>query len=805
MILRKQKRFKMADEKITNREQKWQKRWADANAFTADIKNSSKPKKYLLIEFPYPSGIGLHIGHMLPFTSMDVMARYFRRKGFEVLYPMGFDSLGISAENYAVKVNRHPRDTVTELCKTFERQVRRIGLSFDWSKKLATSDPEFIKWTQWQFIQFWKAGLAYKSPLPINWCPNCRTTMTNEDLEDGRCERCKGPVEKKMKSQWNLAITKYADRLIDDLDTLTDWPERVKVQQVNWIGRSYGADVDFIANGEKLTVFTTRIDTIFGVSFMVLAPEHPLVLKWLNKSAIENSEEVKNYIAHAAAKSEIERVDATREKTGVRIAGITVKNPFNNIEIPVFIADYVLGDYGYGAVMGVPAHDQRDWEFAKKFNLSIVPVLTGGDISEHAWEEDGLHINSDFMNGMNKQDAIAAALEFGKGFARSAKQYKLKDWGFSRQMYWGEPIPMVYCEKCGWQPVPDDQLPVLQPHIDNYRPTETGESPLARATDWIDTTCPKCSGKAQRETDTMPQWAGSSWYYMRYLDPTDAQNFANRDDLNHWMPVDHYHGGAEHITRHLLYSRFWYKALSDLGLVPGIEPYKKKTVTGLMLAEDGTKMSKSKGNVIDPLTVAEQVGADILRTTTLFLGPIEMNMSWSADTMTGVQRFLKRVENFSDNLIDEAPDSEQEFLINDLIAKVSSRINNMQFNTAISAMMEYINAFSNAMPRVAYEALLHMLNPFAPHLAEEMWEKIGHTDMLARYPWPTMDESKLVRATQTLAVSVSGKHRGEVTVAANALEPEIIDYAKEAVKKYLTDDIVKTIFVPGKMVNFVVK
>ena len=799
----------MADEnmkKIQEREAKWQARWRDARAFVP--KNDGvKPKYYNLIEFPFPSGSGLHVGHMLPYTGMDVMARFKRARGFDVLYPIGYDAMGISSEKYATKIGKHPRDSVAELIKIFEKDIAVMGLSFDPESTVATSDAEFIKWTQWMFIQFFNAGLAYKSELPMNWCPNCKTNLTNEELEDGCCERCHGPVEKKMKLQWNLAITKYADRLIDDL-ALVDYPERVKTQQINWIGRSYGAEVDFKVMNDILTVYTTRVDTIYGATFCVVAPEHPLVEKWINENKINNTADVQEYIAAARAKSEFERTDITKEKTGVKLDGVMATNPFTGRDIPIFISDYVLTDYGTGAIMAVPAHDSRDWDFAKKFGLEIIHVLAGGE-PDKVWEGDGEHINSEFMNGMNKADAITAAIKFGteRGFVRATKKYKLKDWGFSRQMYWGEPIPLVYCEKCGWVPVPESELPLLQPYMTDYKPTDDGESPLARATDWVNTTCPHCGAPAKRETDTMPQWAGSSWYFMRYLDPHNDNEFCSRAQLDKWMPVDHYNGGMEHTTRHLLYSRFWYKALYDLGFVPGVEPYAKRTSSGLLMAADGSKMSKSRGNAVPSTDVVNRAGADACRMTILSLGPWEQNVNWSEGTLSGVQRFLKRVEALSDNLTDEPMNAEQERLMNQLIADVTERIEGMKFNTAISAMMEYINAFSGGkIPRPAYVALIQVLNPFAPHLTEEMWEKLGHKDMLVFEPWPTYDESKLVKHEMTIVVSINGKRANEFVVPTNATEEEITTAARNAAGAKLDGaTIVKTIVVPNKLVNFVVK
>ncbi|MDR1337930.1 MAG: leucine--tRNA ligase [Rickettsiales bacterium] len=794
--------------KIHETEAKWQKKWRDARAFVPK-NDGRKPRFYYLIEFPFLSGAGMHAGHMLTFSGIDVLARWRRRCNFDVLYPIGYDAMGITAEHYATKIGRHPADVVRDLVASYTDVIGKTGWSVNFETIFATSDPDYMKWTQWMFIQFFKAGLAFKTDSPMNWCPSCKTTLTNEELEDGKCERCHGPVEKKMKSQWTLGMSKYADRLIDDLATV-DYQEEIKTAQINWIGRSFGADVDFKIAGsdDVMTVYTTRVDTIFGVTFAVLAPEHRLVSKWLGEGRIKNAAAAREYVLASKAKSEIDRTDNTKEKTGVKLDGVMALNPFTGAEIPLFVSDYVLADYGYGAVMGVPAHDQRDYDFARKFDLPIIQVLAGGDISEKAWEEDGEHINSGFMDGLGKDDAIAAAIKVGTdgGFARAAKQYKLKDWNFSRQMYWGEPIPMIYCEKCGWVPVPDDQLPVVQPFMTDYRPTENGESPLVRATDWVNVTCPECGGHARRETDTMPGWAGSSWYYMRYLDPRNDREFCGAAQLKNWLPVNHYNGGHEHDTRHLLYSRFWHKALFDLGLVPTSEPYARRTAQGLLLGNDGYKMSKSRNNGFMVADLIADVGADAGRMTVLSLGPWTSNTTYSAGALAGVQRFLKRVEKLFDNLTDDAPDAEAERLVNQLIKDLSERIENMQFNTAISALMEFINAFNNVkIPRHAYEVLLQLLNPFAPHLTEEMWEKLGHADMLVFQPWPTYDEFKLAKSTVTISVSVNGKHRAAIDVPAGAVESEVVAAARVAAEKYLIGEIMKTIFVPGKMVNFVIK
>ena len=797
----------MADDikKIHDRETKWQQRWIESGAFTPKNDGSKKPF-YMLAEFPFPSGAGLHGGHMLNYTGCDVMARFRRMRGYDVLYPMGFDSLGISAEAFATKIGKHPSVVVKDLIKKFTNSMIEMGWSIDLKSQIATSDPEYIKWTQWMFIQFFKAGLAYKSMLPMNWCPHCRTTLTNEELEDGKCNRCHGQVEIREKMQWNLAITKYAERMLDDLK-MVDYPERVKRDQINWIGKSTGADVDFMVGEDKMTVYTTRPDTIFGVTFCAIAPEHKLLAKWLDEGNITNADEVRNYIKESAAKSEFDRTDVTKEKTGVKLGGIMAKNPYTGDEIPVFVADYVLVNYAHGTIMAVPAHDERDWDFAKKFGIKIIPVIAGGE-PDKVWEGDGEHINSGFMDGMNKADAIAAAIKYGEehGFARPKTRFRMSDWGFSRQMYWGEPIPLVYCEKCGWVPVPESELPLMQPYMEEYQPTEDGESPLARATDWVNTTCPHCGGAARRETDTMPQWAGSSWYYMRYLDPHNDKEFCSREQMEKWMPVDHYNGGNEHNTRHLIYSRFWHKALYDLGFVNTVEPYKKRTTNGLLMGTDGKKMSKSAGNGFQVDEKVAEIGADAARTTVLSLGPWDTNVNWSEGALAGVQRFLKRVENMTDNLTDEPMTAEQERLVHQLIADMTERLENMRFNTAISAMMEFINEFSGKMPRYAYEVLIQMLNPFAPHMTEEIWEKLGHKEMLVFQPWPTYDASKLVKTTMTIVASINGKRSAEFEIPVSVSETELIEAAKNAAAKKLHGlEIMKTIVVPNKLVNFVVK
>ena len=791
--------------KIHAREAKWQRRWQESNIFTP--KNDGvRPPFYMLAEFPFPSGTGLHGGHMLNYTGCDAMARYKRMRGYDVLFPLGFDSLGISAENYATKIGQHPSIVVRDLIQKFTKNMLDMGWSIDLKSQVATSDPEFIKWTQWMFIQFFKAGLAYKSMLPMNWCPNCRTTLTNEELEDGKCNRCHGDVEIREKMQWNLAITKYAQRMLDDL-ALVDYPDKVKRDQQNWIGKSSGADIDFKVGDDIMTVYTTRPDTIFGATFCVIAPEHKLVKKWLDEGRIENADAVREYIRAAAAKSEIDRTDVTKDKTGVKLDGIMARNPYTDDEIPVFVADYVLAGYAHGTIMAVPAHDGRDWDFAKKFGLKIIPVLAGGNPDE-VWEGDGPHINSSFLDGMDKETAIAAAIKHGEehGFARGTVKFRRSDWGFSRQMYWGEPIPMVNCDKCGWVPVPESELPLMQPFMADYRPTDDGESPLARATEWVNTTCPHCGAPARRETDTMPQWAGSSWYFLRYLDPRNDAAFCDREQMEKWMPVHHYNGGNEHNTRHLIYSRFWHKALYDLGLVTTPEPYAKRTTNGLLMGTDGKKMSKSAGNGFQVDEKVAEIGADAARTTVLSLGPWDANVNWSEGALAGVQRFLKRIEALSDNLTDDAPTAEQERLTHRLVADVTERIEEMRFNTSISAMMEFINNFNGTMPRSIYATLIQLLNPFAPHLTEEMWEKLGNTNMLVFQPWPTFDPAKLVATEMTLVVTVNGKRAAEFTMPVDADEAAIIEAAKTAAATKLAGgEIIKTIVVPKKLVNFVIK
>lgn len=765
-------------------EKKWQDAWFNSDVFTAGLDaNKNKDKKYVLVEFPFPSADGLHMGHVFCYCGMDIIARFWRMNGKDVLFPFGFDSMGISAEHYAVKKKMHPRDAVEFASKNILRQTQGMGLSFDYSKLLFSSDPEFIKWTQWQFIQLFKQSLAYKAELPINWCPSCRTNLTNEELDENNCcDRCHGPMEKKMKSQWNLAITKYADRLIDDL-ALVDFPENVKEAQRNWVGRSTGAEVDF----GIFKVFTTRVDTIFGVSFCAIAPEHELLKTWLSDGRIENADEVREYIRQSAAKTMIERTDVSREKTGVLLRGIKATNPFTGASVPVFAADYILANYATGTIMAVPAHDERDLEFAKKFDLSILPVI----------DENGKLINSDFLNGLTIKEA--AEVLFNKPNVEKTTKYKMTDWCFSRQMYWGEPIPLVYCQHHGWQPVPEDQLPLLQPHMDDYRPTPDGESPLARATDWVNTTCPVCGGPARRETDTMPQWAGSNWYYIRYVDNKNDNEFAGQDKIKHWLPVDHYNGAFEHVTRHMMYARFWYKALFDLGLVPTPEPFAKRTINGLIMGKDGTKMSKSKNNGLSPDDLFGEFGADASRLFILFLAPWDQNATPNMDVMTGIKRFLGKVENMTDRVKDIPGDDAAR---NKFIMDISEKIPQMRFNTSIAKMMEYVNELAKlpAIPRADFEALLKVLSLFAPHFSEEIWEKLGNKTWIATAQWDRFDASKITADEIVMAVSVNGKRRAEISIKPGD-DAEVA--ARTAAAKFLTAPVKRVVVVPNKMVNFV--
>lgn len=795
-------------------ENKWQKIWDDEKIYKVDI-DENKQKFYALVEFPYPSGAGLHVGHPRSYTALDVISRKKRMQGFNVLYPMGFDAFGLPAENYAIKTGVHPAVSTKANIETFTRQLKSLGFSFDWDRCFNTCDPEYYKWTQWMFIQFWKHGLAYKDKMAINWCPSCKVGLANEEVVNGCCERCGAQVIRRDKEQWMLAITKYADRLINDLETV-DFIDRVKSTQINWIGRSEGAELEFALTdnsgndlGKKMTVYTTRPDTTFGVTYCVMAPEHHFVKELMEK--YENPDEVKKYIEEASKKSELQRTSDTT-KTGVELKGIKARNPFNNTLIPVFISDYVLTGYGTGAIMAVPAHDQRDYDFAKVFNLPIIQVLAGGDISKEAWEEDGEHINSGFMNGMDKKDAMAAAIKFAEdgGFGKAKVNFKLRDWVFSRQRYWGEPIPMVYCEHCGWQPIPEDQLPLTLPNVPDYRPNDNSDSPLANAKEWVETTCPKCGGKARRETDVMPNWAGSSWYFLRYCDPHNDKEFASQDALKYWMNVDWYNGGMEHTTLHLLYSRFWHKFLYDCGYVPMPEPYKRRTSHGMILASDGEKMSKSRGNVINPDEIVNNYGADTFRLYEMFIGPFDQVAMWSDESLNGVYRFVSKVYS----LFRKVYGNEVKATADDLramhkcIIEVSERIEQMKFNTAVSSLMTYVNYLSDMekIPVQMYETLLKLLSPFTPHLSEEMWARLGHNSCIVAESWPVGDAKLAEDNVVTLGVQMNGKMRGTITVSKNASKEETEAEALKldnVARQLEGKTIKKIIVVPGRIVNIV--
>ena len=798
-------------------EKKWQQKWLEEKPFTAVTGDKTREKFFGLIEFPYPSGQGLHVGHARPFTAMDIICRKKRMQGYNVLFPIGYDAFGLPTENYAVQHHIHPAKVTHDNIENFRKQLHMLGYSFDWDREVNTTDPSYYKWTQWIFLQMFKKGLAYKASMPVNWCTSCKIVLANEEVVDGVCERCGGQVIRKEKSQWMLAITKYADRLIDDLDDL-DFIERVKIQQKNWIGRSEGTEVDFTAtNGDKLTVYTTRCDTLFGVTYMVISPEHPYLQQW--KDQIQNWDAVAAYIEEAARKSDFERGELNKEKTGVRLEGIEAVNPASGKHVPLFVSDYVLMGYGTGIVMGVPGHDQRDWEFATKFGLPIVEVVQGGDITKEAFtlkDDTGIMVNSGFLDGLTVKEAIPAVTKWltEQGIGHEKVNYKLRDWVFSRQRYWGEPIPMVYCEKCGWQPLPEEQLPLLLPEVDSYEPTDDGESPLSKMTDWVNTTCPCCGGPAKRETDTMPQWAGSSWYFLRYMDPHNEKALASREALDYWSPVDWYNGGMEHTTLHLLYSRFWHKFLYDIGVVPTKEPYKKRTSHGMILGEGGEKMSKSRGNVINPNDVVAQYGADTMRLYIMFIGDFEKAAAWSDNAVKGCKRFLDRVWNLAENLTEEAGYSKaNESAVHKTIKKVSDDIEAMKFNTAIAALMALVNDFyQNGCSKGDYAALLLMLSPFAPHMVEELWETLGFAaekgGMACAQPWPAYDASKTMDAEVNMAVQVCGKLRGTITVPADSGEEAVVAaaLADPKVQKFTEGKkLVKTILVPNKLVNLIAK
>ena len=793
-------------------ERKWQDRWAKAGCYHA-VTGDPKPKYYALVEFPYPSGQGLHVGHARPYTAMDVVARKRRMEGYNVLFPMGYDAFGLPTENYAIKNHIHPAKVTHDNIANFTKQLKMLGYSFDWDRVVDTTDPGYYKWTQWIFLQLFKKGLAYKTSMPVNWCTSCKCVLANEEVVNGVCERCGSEVIRKEKSQWMLKITEYAQRLIDDLDQV-DFIERVKTQQKNWIGRSTGAEVTFsTTQGDDLLVYTTRPDTLFGATYMVLSPEHPYINKW--KDVLTNWDDVTAYVEAAARKSDFERTELVKEKTGVKLEGVKGINPVNGKEIPIFISDYVLVSYGTGAIMAVPAHDDRDWEFAKKFGCDIIEVVQGGDIEKEAFtlkDDTGIMVNSDFLNGLTVKDAIPAMKKWltEKGIGHEKVNYKLRDWVFSRQRYWGEPIPLVKCPKCGWVPLPEDQLPLLLPEVDSYEPTDNGESPLAPMTDWVNTTCPHCGGPAQRETDTMPQWAGSSWYFLRYMDPHNDKALASPEALQYWGQVDWYNGGMEHTTLHLLYSRFWHKFLYDLGVVPFAEPYHKRTSHGMILGEGGEKMSKSRGNVVNPNDVVDQYGADTMRTYIMFIGDFEKAAAWSDNAVKGCKRFLDRIWNLADQVKDaDAYGKDNEAAIHKTIKKVSDDIENMKFNTAIAALMSLTNQFyDKGVNKAEFKTMLQLLSPFAPHMADELWERFGFEGMACTSSWPVYDESKTVASEVTIAVQVGGKLKTTVTVPTDSEQDAVLAVvtADSKIQKLMEGkDLVKVIHVPNKLMNLILK
>ena len=793
-------------------EKKWQQRWLDSKCFEASNK-SDKEKYYFLVEFPYPSGSGLHVGHVRSYTALDAMARIKRMQGYNVLFPMGWDAFGAPAEQYAIKNKVYPASMVKDCINTFKGQMMSLGFSFDWTREFSTTDPEYYKWTQWQFLKFHEAGLAYKAEKEINWCPNCLTGLSNEDAEGGVCERCGAKTEKKLKSQWMLKMSAYADRLLEGLDE-TEFMDKIKTAQINWIGKSEGAYVDFKINGEEdfVKVFTTRPDTLYGVTFMVLSPEHKLLEKY--ESKINNLEEVREYQEYARSKTEIERTDATKEKTGVKLDGFTTINPVNGEEVQVWISDYVLANYGTGAIMAVPAHDERDYAFACKFNIPIIEVIKGGDISKEAYTGDGEMVNSGFLNGItNKKDAIKAMIDFleDKKIGCKTTNYKLQDWIFSRQRFWGEPIPMIYCEDCGWVRVPENELPLILPDVPSYEPTETGESPLANVEDWVNTTCPHCGKAAKRETDTMPNWAGSSWYYLRFMDPQNDKEFASMDALNYWGMVDYYNGGMEHATRHLLYARFWHEFLYDQGLVPTREPFKKRVSHGMILGENNEKMSKSRGNVVNPDDVVRNYGADALRTYEMFVGDYSKDVAWSENGLKGCKRFLDKIYRLKDKVVDgENYSSKLEVIINKTIKKVDEDINTMNYNTAVSALMILANAYDEVdnITKADYRLILHLLNPIAPHLTEELNEMLELGNPFYESEFPKYDETKIVDDVVNIACSINGKLRATFETKMDTSKEELLRIAKEQenVQKYLEGhEIIKEIVVPNKIVNIVIK
>ncbi|MDY3861469.1 MAG: leucine--tRNA ligase [Ruminococcus sp.] len=794
-------------------EEKWQKIWEDKGVFHAE-ENSDKKKFYALIEFPYPSGQGLHVGHPRPYTALDVVSRKRRLQGYNVLYPIGWDAFGLPTENYAIKNHIHPEIVTKKNIARFKKQIQSLGISFDWSREINTTDPDYYKWTQWIFIQLFKHGLAYKKETTVNWCTSCKCVLANEEVVNGVCERCSSEVVHKVKSQWMLKITAYADRLINDLD-LVDYPDRVKAQQINWIGRSTGAEVDFNTSaGDILTVYTTRPDTLFGATYMVISPEHPVLKKW--EGLLNNMPEIKEYQKEASKKSDFERTEVVKEKTGIKLDGVTAFNPVNGKEIPIFVSDYVLVSYGTGAIMAVPAHDTRDWEFAKKFDLPIIEVVKGGNVQEEPYTDcgSGVMVNSQFLDGLSVEEAKKKMIDYltEKGTGRPKVNYKLRDWVFSRQRYWGEPIPIVHCDKCGYVPIPEEELPLKLPMVESYEPTDNGESPLANMTDWIKTTCPKCGGVAYRETDTMPQWAGSSWYYLRYMDPKNDKALASKEALEYWAPVDWYNGGMEHTTLHLLYSRFWHKFLYDIGIVPTKEPYQKRTSHGMILGENGEKMSKSRGNVVNPDDIVNEYGADTMRLYEMFIGDFEKAAPWSPSSIRGCRRFVERFWNLQNMLIDgDEIRPELEGAFNKTIKKVGEDIENIKFNTAIAALMSLINDVSavGTINKKELSIFTILLNPFAPHITEEIWEicKLGD-GIVAEQSWPSYDESKCKDDTVEIAVQVNGKIKVRIKINPDAEQQEVLDLAKseESVAKALDNmNIIKEIYIKGRLVNIVVK
>lgn len=794
-------------------EKKWQDIWEEKRIFEAS-NDTTKKKFYALIEFPYPSGQGLHVGHPRPYTAMDIVARKRRLEGYNVLFPIGWDAFGLPTENYAIKNKIHPRIVTEQNIKRFKEQLKSIGFSFDWSREIDTTDPKYYKWTQWIFLKLFEKGLAYKKEMPINWCPSCKVGLANEEVVGGKCERCGSDVVRKVKNQWMLKITAYADRLIEDLETV-DYMDKIKAQQINWIGRSTGMEIDFRISGKDdvLRVFTTRPDTIYGATYMVIAPEHPIIDKY--KDIIENIDEIEKYREYVSKKSDIERTELAKEKTGVEIKGLKAINPVTQKEIPIWTSDYVLMSYGTGAIMAVPAHDTRDWEFAKKFNLPIVEVIKGGNVEEEAYTdtEHGIVVNSEIINGLEVKEAIEKISDWleENGLGKRAVNYKLRDWVFSRQRYWGEPIPLVYCEKCGWVPVPEDELPVMLPEVEHYEPTDTGESPLANIREWVETTCPKCGGKAERETDTMPQWAGSSWYFLRYVDPHNDNELASKEALDYWLPVDWYNGGMEHTTLHLLYSRFWHKFLYDIGVVSTVEPYKKRTSHGMILGENNEKMSKSRGNVVNPDDIVREYGADTLRTYEMFIGDFEKSVPWSENGVKGCRRFLERVWRLQEIVVPgDSYTKELETKIHKTIKKVSEDYETLKFNTAIAALMSLLNDFNShgKITAADFKTFLILLNPVAPHITEELWQLCGFEGMLHESKWPVYDEEKTIEEQIEMPIQINGKVRGTIMVPVDSTEDMIKEKIRENenLMRYLEGkQIVKEIFVKGKIYNIVVK